>query len=97
MFVPCILACTYVHTWFKSMRTLFGWLTRIKTSGQAPKVLTVRQSWMVSNFQFLASHVTICMPHSRLGRVPIPATVSVLEVDVERGDDESNAVSFSSS
>ena len=90
MFVPCILAGTHVTT-------LFGRLTRMKTSGQAPKVLTVRQRWTVSNFQFLVSHVTIRTPHSRLGSVPIPATVSVPEVDVERGNDESDAVSVSSS
>ena len=48
---------------------------------------------MSSNFKFLSSHVTICTPHSQLGRVPIPATVSV----VEGGDDEDDAISVSSS
>ena len=52
MFAPCILAGTHVNTWFKSMRTLYGRLTKPKSSGQAPKVLTVTQCWMASNFKF---------------------------------------------
>ena len=70
MFVPCILAGTHVKTWFKLMRTLYGCLTK-------PKLLTVRQRWMASNFKFLTSHLTIHMPHSQLGRVPITVMVSV--------------------
>ena len=97
MFVLCILAGTHVHTWFKFMRTLFGWLTRTEMSGQATKVLTTRQCWMVANFLFLSAHLTIHTPHSQLGRVLIPATLSVMEGDVERGDDEDDAVSVSSS
>ena len=93
MFVPCILAGTHVHTWFKSMRTLFRRLTKKKSSGQATKVLTARQRWMVANFQFLSAHLTIRTPHSQLGRVPIPATVSVAEGD----DNEDDAISVSSS
>ena len=77
MFVPSILAGTLVNTWFKSMRTLYGHITKPRLSGAAAKVLTARQHWMSSNFKFLASHVTICTPHSQLGRVPIPASNGV--------------------
>ena len=52
---------------------------------------------MVANFQLLSAHLTICMPHSGLGRVLIPAALSVPEGDVERGDDEDDAISVSSS
>ena len=71
MFVPCILAGTHINTWFKSMRTLYGRITKPKSSGAAAKVLPARQCWMSSNFKFLASHVMICTPHSQLGSVPV--------------------------
>ena len=48
---------------------------------------------MSSNFKFLASHLTIHTAHSQLGRVLVPATVSV----VEGGDNEYDAISVSSS
>ena len=75
------------------MRTLYGRITKPKSSGAAAKVLTARQRWMSSNFKFLVSHLTIRTPHSQLGRVPVPAMVSV----AEGGDDEDHAISVSSS
>ena len=78
---------------FKSMRTRYGRITKPKLLGAAAKVLTARQRWMSSNFKFLASHLTICTPHSQLGRVQVPATVLV----AEGGEDEDDAISVSSS
>ena len=96
MFVPCILAATHAMTWFKSMRMLLGWLQK-EMSGQPPKVLTVRQRWMVVNFQFLSAHLCIHMEHSQLGRVPTPASLSVPEGEMERGDNVDHAASVTSS
>ena len=83
MFVP----------WYKLMRTLYGCITKPPASGQAPTALTVRQRCMSSNVMFLLSHLTIRTVHSRLGRVPVPAMISV----VEGGDDEDDTISVSSS
>ena len=78
------------------MGTLFGCMKK-KTSGQVPKVLTVRQCWMLANFQFLSAHLCILMKHSQLGRVQTPALLSVLEGDVEGGDADDDAISVISS
>ena len=93
MFVSCIFAGTHIHMWYKSMRTLYGHISKPKSSGVAGKMLTARQRWMSSKFKFLTSHLTIRSAHSQLGRVLIPAMVSVAEL----GDDEDDATSVSSS
>ena len=52
MCVPCILSGGGVKTWYNSNRTMHGRLQK-KTSGQAPKKLTARQTWVRDNFGFL--------------------------------------------
>ena len=84
MYVPCILSCTAVLTWFKSMRMLFGRLK--KKSGQAVKPTTARQVWTLTNFQFLEAHLTIRMDTHQLGKVVVPALPA--DKEEEGGDDD---------
>ena len=93
MFVLCILALTDVATWLKSMRTLYGCLRKLPASGQPPKVLTARQRWMMSNLQFLLTHMSVCAPDSQLGKITVASTVTVVEGD----DDDEDAISITSS
>ena len=84
---------TGVATWLKSMRTLYGHLKKLPASGQAPRVLTARQQWMMSNLQFLVTHMSIHTAHRQLGKVTVAPPVTVVEGD----DDEEDAISVTSS
>ena len=93
MFVLSILAVTDVATWLKSMRTLYRCLRKPPASGQCPRVLTARQWWMISNLQFLSTHISVRAPHSQLGKIMVAPTVTVAEGD----DNDEDAVSITSS
>ena len=56
--------------WYESQRTRFGKLLKTK-SGQATKILTEREQWILRNFEFLRLHIT-----RQQGRVP--SSVSTL-------------------
>ena len=45
-----------VRRWFESQRTCYGKLSKLQ-SGQAPREMTVRQSWVYQQMGFLKSHI----------------------------------------
>ena len=46
----------YVRRWFKSQRTCYGQLSKLQ-SGQAPREMTKRQSWVYQQMSFLKIHI----------------------------------------
>ena len=63
-----------LRTWFDSMRTRYGKLTQTK-SGQGAKVLTYRDKWVLTNFDFLKGHI-----HRMVGR----SSSKPLQMSVEK-------------
>ena len=45
-----------VRRWFKSQRTRYGKLSKLQ-SGQAPREMTKRQSWVYQQMGFLKTHI----------------------------------------
>ena len=59
-----------VRRWFESQRTHYGKLSKLQ-SGQAPREMTKRQSWVYQQMGFLKTHIRHKGPAEALGLRPV--------------------------
>ena len=62
-----------VRRWFESQRTRYGKLSKLQ-SGQAPREMTKRQSWVYQQMGFLKTHIRRKMANRSLGFEASPNT-----------------------
>ena len=60
-----------VRRWFESQRTPYGKLSK-QQSGQTPREITKRQSWVYQQMGFLKTHIRCKGPTEVLGSRPVP-------------------------